>query len=462
MAKENIPILVQNDPWLSPYVKDISDRLDRFEARKKDIESNYGSVEKFAEGYLYFGFNYDPKSKGWWYREWAPAAKGLFLVGDFNGWDKSSHPLKKNNKGVWEIFLSDKDYSKRLVHESAVKVHVVTKQGGRDRIPAYIRYVTQDPVSYDFTGRFWNPEKPYKWKNKFSTQEAFQEPYIYECHVGMAQEKEGIGSYTEFAENILPKIKEQGYNTIQVMAIQEHPYYGSFGYHVSNFFAPSSRFGTPYELKAMIDKAHGMGIAVIIDLVHSHAVKNLSEGLNEFDGTEDQYFHPGGRGNHDLWDSKLFNYSKEEVLQFLLSNVKYWISEFNVDGFRYDGVTSMLYFHHGDISFNHYDRYFYEVDWDVLTYFQLANTLIKKLNPHAIVIAEDMSGMPGLCRPVAEGGLGFDFRLGMGIPDFWIKTLKHKQDEHWNIYEVWETLTNRRYGERTISYAESHDQALVG
>lgn len=462
MSAENIPILIQNDPWLSPYTKDIKDRMDRLNARKKEIEGKFGSVTAFADGYLYLGLNYDSKAKGWWYREWAPAARGLFLTGDFNDWNKSSHPLKKNEKGIWELFLSDKEYAGKLVHESAVKVHVVTKKGAMDRIPAYIRYVTQDPVSYDFTGRVWNPEKPYKWKTKFSTKEAFDEPYIYECHVGMAQEKEGIGSYTEFAEIVLPKIKEQGYNTIQLMAVQEHPYYGSFGYHVSNFFAPSSRFGTPKELKALIDKAHGMGIAVIIDLVHSHAVKNIAEGLNEFDGTEDQYFHPGGRGNHDLWDSKLFNYGKEEVLQFLLSNVKYWITEFNVDGYRYDGVTSMLYFHHGDISFNHYDRYFHEVDWDVLTYFQLANDLIKELNPHAIVVAEDMSGMPGLCRPVHEGGLGFDFRLGMGIPDFWIKTLKHKTDEQWSIFELWGTLTNRRYGERTISYAESHDQALVG
>lgn len=460
MSTEKIPILIQNDPWLSPYVEDINNRIDRFKNRKAAIVKNYGSLQKFAEAYNYFGLNFSAKENGWWYREWAPGAQALFLTGEFNNWDKSSHPLTKNEHGVWEIFVEGQD---SITHNSAFKVHVVTPNGSMDRIPAYVKYTTQDEVTYDFTGRVWNPAKPYKWKHKsFKPDEAYAKPYIYECHVGMAQEKEGIGTYKEFAEKILPKIKEQGYNTIQMMAIQEHPYYGSFGYHVSNFFAPSSRFGTPFELKELVDKAHGMGIAVIMDIVHSHAVKNLAEGLNEFDGTDDQYFHPGGRGTHELWDSKLFNYGKEEVLQFLLSNVKYWIEEFNFDGYRYDGVTSMLYFHHGDISFDHYDKYFNEVDWDVLTYCQLANTLIKEIKPNSIVIAEDMSGMPGLCRPVVEGGLGFDFRLAMGIPDYWIKVLKHKTDEQWNINEMWETLNNRRHGERTIAYAESHDQALVG
>ncbi|MEQ9305781.1 MAG: alpha amylase C-terminal domain-containing protein, partial [Marinoscillum sp.] len=463
MAAKSTPILVKNDPWLSPYESDINDRIQRYKERKKELEKKFGSLDAFASGYEYLGFNYDKIKKGWWYREWAPHAHALHLIGDFNSWDRDNNPMEKGEDGIWEVFLDDKTYGQRLLHESSVKVQVTGDKGTIDRIPAYARYVTQDEESYDFTARLWNPPKPYKWTDKkFTPKQSYENPYIYECHVGMAQEKEGVGTYLEFADTLLPKIKEQGYNTIQVMAIQEHPYYGSFGYHVSNFFAPSSRFGTPHDLKYLVDKAHSMGIAVIMDIVHSHAVKNIAEGLNEFDGSDDHYFHPGGRGFHTLWDSKLFNYGKEEVLRFLLSNVKYWIEEFHMDGYRYDGVTSMLYFHHGDISFDHYDKYFREVDWDVLTYFQLANTLIKDIKPDALVIAEDMSGMPGLCRPVKEGGMGFDFRLGMGIPDFWIKTLKHKTDEDWNIHELWDVLSNRRYGERTIAYAESHDQALVG
>ncbi|MFT7018610.1 MAG: 1,4-alpha-glucan branching enzyme [Cyclobacteriaceae bacterium] len=463
MAVKHIPGLVKQDPWLEPHTEEISNRMDRFEDRLKSIKAKYKSLDKFSEGYEYFGFNYDKKAKGWWYREWAPAAKALYLIGDFNNWERHTNPLTKIEGGVWEVFLDDKRYADKFGHLSEVKVHIVTDKRRTDKIPAYINYVTQDEGTHDFVGRLWAPATPYKWSDKkYKPAASLAEPYIYECHVGMAQEKAGLGSYREFADITLPKIKAQGYNTIQLMAIQEHPYYGSFGYHVSSLFAPTSRFGTPDDLKYMIDQAHQMGIAVVMDIVHSHAVKNVAEGLNEFDGSEDQYFHAGARGDHEQWDSKLFNYGKEEVLQLLLSNVKYWIDEFHFDGYRYDGVTSMLYFHHGNISFDNYEKYFKDTDWDVLTYLQLANVLIKELNPGALSIAEDMSGMPGLCRPVSEGGIGFDFRLAMGIPDYWIKLLKHKQDQDWNMEEIWQMLNNRRLGERTIAYAESHDQALVG
>ena len=363
--------------------------------------------------------------------------------------------------GVWEIFLEGK---KTLQHEQKLKVRIVGGGHDRDRIPAYITRAVQDPESHDYAGQVWKPKEKFEWTDKGFSLKGRGAPVIYECHTGMAQEKEGLGTYREFADNILPRIKYLGYNTIQMMAVQEHPYYGSFGYHVSNFFAPSSRFGTPEDLKYMINKAHEMGIAVIMDIVHSHAVKNLSEGLNEFDGSGDQYFHPGGRGEHSSWDSKLFNYGKREVQQFLLSNVAYWLKEFHFDGYRFDGVTSMLYFHHGDhVTFDHYDKYFKDgVEWDAITYLQMANELIHQIRKDGISIAEDMSGMPGCCREVKDGGLGFDYRLGMGIPDYWIKLLKHKPDEDWNIHEMWHTLTNRRWKEKTIAYSESHDQALVG
>ena len=462
MSNKQIPILVKNDPWLEPYAEEISERMERMNSRRSDIEKKFGSLKAFAHGYKELGLRYDNKRKGWSYREWAPAAHSLALVGDFNNWDRSTHPLAKGDDGIWEIFIADGDAS--ISHGDQFKVHIKGDNGEHDRLPAWSNYVVQDPKTYDFSASVWHPDKAFKWTDKkFKPDNAHAQPLIYEAHVGMGLEKEGVGTYEEFTKIVLPKIKEQGYNAIQMMAVQEHPYYGSFGYHVSNFFAPSSRFGTPDDLKNLVNTAHNMGIAVIMDIVHSHAVKNLAEGLNELDGSDDQYFHPGGRGTHALWDSKLFNYGKEEVLRFLLSNVQYWIEEFHFDGYRYDGVTSMLYFHHGDhVSFDHYDKYFNDVDWDVLVYLQLANDLVKEIKPHAITIAEDMSGMPGICRPVKEGGLGFDFRLGMGIPDYWIKLLKHKSDQEWNVHEVWDVLSNRRYGERTIAYAESHDQALVG
>jgi 1,4-alpha-glucan branching enzyme len=452
--------LIADDPWLEPYEKDVRQRMDYFQKKVEDIQNQFGSIKDYASRHHDLGFQYDHKAKGWWYREWAPNALEMTLVGDFDQWGAGIE-LEKKEQGIWEVFIPDKS---GLSHKDRVKVRVGSRKGIQDRIPAYIRKTVQDPHTYDFAGQIWLPEEDFEWTDQNFKPSQIKEPIIYEAHVGMAQEKEGVGTFNEFTEWVLPRIQKTGYNCIQLMAVQEHPYYGSFGYHVSNFFAPSSRFGTPEDLKRLVNTAHKMGIAVIMDAVYSHAVKNTAEGLNEFDGSEDQYFHAGGRGYHRGWDSKLFNYGKEEVLRFLLSNVRYWIEEFHFDGFRFDGVTSMLYEHHGDhFEFDHYDKYFRNmVDWDAIVFLQLANTLTHQLRNGAITIAEDMSGMPGMCRFAEEGGIGFDYRLGMGIPDYWIKVLKHKRDEEWNIHEIWNVLSNRRYKEKTIAYAESHDQALVG
>ena len=454
--------IVKEDPWLSPYAHDVGKRYQRYLRARNEIEEAEGSLLNFAKGHYYYGINFDNEKNGWTYREWAPNAHHLFLTGDFNGWERYSHPLERNKNGDWEIFLPYEEYKSTFIHGSKIKVHVQAGNGSHDRIPAYMRKVIQDLQTFDFSGQLWFPD-PFEWTdNTFISAETSKQPIIYECHVGMAQEYEGVGTYREFADNILPRIKNGGYNAIQMMAIMEHPYYGSFGYHISNFFAPSSRFGTPEDLKYLVNKAHSMEITVIMDIVHSHAVKNFAEGLTEFDGSDSQYFHRGGRGYHEGWDSKLFDYGKWEVKKFLLSNVRYWLEEFHFDGYRFDGVTSMLYFHHGHTSFDHYDKYFYEVDWDAVTYLQLANAVIHEYKQGSVSIAEDVSGMPGLCRKPDEGGLGFDFRLGMGLPDYWIKTLKEKADEDWDIHEMWNILINRRAGEKTIAYAESHDQALVG
>ncbi|MBC7890475.1 MAG: alpha amylase C-terminal domain-containing protein [Ferruginibacter sp.] len=464
MNQNEKPAIILEDPWLDPYTHDVQQRFDRYKKALKEIEAAEGNLLNFSNSHHYYGINFDTGKNGWYYREWAPKASQLYLAGDFNGWDRTSHQLEKNYRGDWEIFLPFETYKNTFVHGSKIKVTIHAGNGVVDRIPAWIRRVIQDPVTHDFSGQLWFPEKPFEWTdNHFNLAQNIQQPIIYECHVGMALESEKVGSYREFADEILPRIKNGGYNAIQLMAIMEHPYYGSFGYHVSNFFCPSSRFGTPEDLKYLVNKAHNMNITVIMDIVHSHAVKNLAEGLNEFDGTDSQYFHAGPRGYHEGWDSKLFDYGKWEVKKFLLSNTRYWLEEFHFDGYRFDGVTSMLYFHHGSTSFDHYDKYFKEgVDWDAVTYLQLANEVIHRFKQHSISIAEDVSGMPGLCRRPEEGGFGFDYRLAMGIPDYWIKILKEKSDEDWDIFEMWDVLSNRRYKEKTIAYAESHDQALVG
>lgn len=456
--------IIKDDGWLTPYEPEIQARYDRFQDTLNWIKEEYGSLQKYASFHHYLGFQYDKNKKGWYYREWAPAADALFLIGDFNQWNNSSHPLIKKADGLWEIFLSDENNQPQLKHQELLKVQIHSHGQVRDRIPVYITRALQNKETHIFAGQFWQPETTFEWTDENFSVKNNTPPLIYECHIGMASEKEEVGTYLEFANDTLPRIHKLGYNCIQMMAIQEHPYYGSFGYHVSNYFAPSSRFGTPEDLKYLINKAHELGIAVILDVVHSHAVKNIEDGLNDFDGSQKQYFYEGDRGYHPAWDSKLFDYGKDEVRRFLLSNINYWMTEFHFDGFRFDGVTSMLYHHHGhNMSFDHYDKYFKEgVDWDAVIYTQLANQLIHELNPNAISIAEDMSGMPGLCQPMEAGGLGFDYRLGMGIPDFWIKLLKHSKDEDWNIHEIWDVLNNRRFREKTIAYAESHDQAMVG
>lgn len=459
--KDNIPGIVKTDPWLTPVIQEVNERVQRLNDRLEQIEASQGSLTAFADEYKFLGINYSTKDKGWYYREWAPAAHQLYLSGDFNDWDPRSHPLKRMDNGIWQIFLDQKSYKDTFIHGSKIKVWVEGNNGFLPRIPAYITRVVQDEDTKNFSGQLWFNQ--FDWKEDKFRLKKDAKLFIYECHVGMAQEKEGLGTYLEFADKILPWVKEAGYNAIQLMAIQEHPYYGSFGYHVANFFAPSSRFGTPEDLKNLIKTAHEMGIAVIMDIVHSHTVKNVNEGLNMFDGSDHQYFHPGPRGLHPQWDSMLFDYGRTEVLRFLLSNVKYWIKEFHFDGFRFDGVGSMMYFHHGNETIDTPEKYFSQgVEWDAITYLQLANKLAHKLLPGAITIAEDVTGMPGLTAPISEGGIAFDYRLGMGIPDFWIKLLKEYKDEDWNINEIWGVLTNRLPGVKTIAYAESHDQALVG
>lgn len=459
--------LVKDDPWLEPYTEDIRQRRQRYHDRLKLIESENGSLEAFSSSHETYGIHYDASAKGWRYREWAPRAAQLWLIGDFNEWNRESHPLTRcdGDSGDWEIFLPDRaDGTQQLSHQQKIKVRIKGNNGVWDRIPPYIQRAVQDELTADFAGQIWAPQEPFCWTDGAFSPQSIGAPLIYECHIGMAQEKEGVGTFTEFRELVLPRIASLGYNVIQIMAIQEHPYYGSFGYHVSNLFGASSRFGTPEELKELIDAAHSHGIAVLLDIVHSHAVKNFAEGLSEFDGEDGLYFHTGERGSHPGWDSRLYDYGKTEVQRILLSNLRYWIEEFHFDGFRFDGVTSMLYWHHGEgVAFDHYDKYFREgVETDAVTYLQLATELSHRLKPGAIVIAEDMSGMPGLCRPIADGGIGFDYRLAMGIPDYWIKLLKHSADEEWDIHAIYDTLRNRRYAEKTIAYAESHDQALVG
>ena len=444
--------ILDYDPYLEPFKEDLSLRLFEFARTKKRLLGTDGSLVDFANGYKYFGFQQE--SKHWTFREWAPNAKRAWLVGDFNNWE-NNFELKQAYGGTWEISIPG-----MLPVGSKVKIKLLLPSGETVyRVPSYIMFAVPNE-RHELDGVIVQPK--YDWKNK--APQLKEAPLIYEAHIGISTEEYKINSYKEFTRDVLPRIKKAGYNTIQLMAIMEHPLYASFGYQVSNFFAISSRFGQPEDLMELIDQAHGMGLRVLLDVVHSHAVKNIEDGLNYFDGTENQYFHEGERGNHPAWKTKLFNYGKDEVIHFLLSNLKFWLDTYHFDGFRFDGVTSMLYHDHGlGTAFTDYSKYFsLNTDIEAVTYLMLANELTHLFNPSATTIAEDMSAMPGMALPISSGGIGFDYRLSMGIPDFWIKQLKEKTDNSLDLLSLWWELTTRRPGEKNIGYSESHDQALVG
>ena len=451
--------LVKDDPWLQPYNEAIQGRHDMVLRKLDEITAGKQKLGDFADGHLYFGLH--KTRKGWVFREWAPNATKIYLIGDFNSWkEDDAYRLEKiNDTGVWEINLS----TKAMKHLDLYKMKVYWNGGCGERIPAWCQRVVQDENTKIFSAQVWHPRSAYKFKE--TNFKPNRNPLlIYECHIGMAEDAEKVGTYNEFRENVLPRVEKDGYNCLQIMALQEHPYYGSFGYHVSSFFAASSRFGTPEDLKRLIDDAHSRGIAVIMDLVQSHAVKNEVEGLGNLAGDPNQFFYPGDRHEHPAWDSLCFDYGKNDVIHFLLSNCKYWLTEFNLDGFRFDGVTSMLYYSHGlGESFGGYGDYYNgHQDDNAICYLSLANLLIHEVKPQAITIAEEVSGMPGLALPFKDGGFGFDYRMAMNIPDFWIKIIKERQDEQWKPSSILWELTNRRADEKTISYCESHDQALVG
>ena len=446
-----------DDAWLAPYADAVRGRGERSFARADSLAASAGSLSAFANAHEYYGLH--RVRGGWIFREWAPNATGIWLVGDFSKWRVDSRFALRRIPGrdVWEGRFP----AGAISHGQFYRLEMRWNGGRGERIPAYARRVVQDPDTKLFAAQVWSP-RPYRWRNQSPVPPSV--PLVYEAHVGMAQEEEKVGSYAEFRDLTLPRIAAAGYNVVQLMAVMEHAYYGSFGYHVSSFFAASSRFGTPEELKSLVDAAHGMGLMVIMDIVHSHAVKNERDGLSLFDGTAYQYFHDGPRGWHSAWDSRCFDYGKTDVLHFLLSNCRYWLDEFHFDGFRFDGVTSMLYRHHGlGVDFVDYAQYFGDdVDEDAWTYLQMANRLIHEVRPGAITIAEDVSGMPGCAAPVDDFGMGFDLRLAMGVPECWFKLARDVRDEDWSVGHIWHEITNHRAEERTVGYVESHDQALVG
>ncbi|XP_018431642.1 PREDICTED: 1,4-alpha-glucan-branching enzyme [Nanorana parkeri] len=480
--------LLEQDSYLVPYKKDFQRRYALLQERLKNIEGCEGGLEKFSRSYQSFGIHSKPDG-GIYCKEWVPGAEAVFLTGDFNGWNPFSHPYRRLDFGKWELHIPpNEDKSPVIHHGSKIKVVIKSKSGEVIyRISPWAKYVIQEEKSVVYDWVHWEPAHPYKQQHEHPRRP--KSVRIYEAHVGIASPEGKIASYKNFTYNVLPKIKDldnlgrssrMGLLSVHMQFIprpkhaclnwlntnQVHKNKGRIlAVCVQALGSLHSRYGAPDDLKELVDVAHSMGIMVLLDVVHSHASKNSEDGLNQFDGTNSCFFHDGPRGTHDLWDSRLFDYSNWEVMRFLLSNLRWWIEEYGFDGFRFDGVTSMLYHHHGiGCGFSgDYNEYFgLQVDEDSLVYLMLANHMVHTLYPECITIAEDVSGMPALCSPTFQGGCGFDYRLAMAVPDKWIQILKERKDEDWNMGDIVHTLTNRRYSEKCIAYAESHDQALVG
>ena len=421
------------------------------------IESVEGSLEAFARSYRTHGLKYDASARTLHAREWIPGAAAAWLVGEFNDW-REDVPLTRDEYGVWTGAAAG------VAPGSRVRVRVRHPGGWtQDAVSAWAqRAVPADPgaMGCRYDGQVWAPGAAFEWRHAAPPAPAAL--HIYEAHVGMSSEAPAVASYAHFTAHVLPRIAAGGYNAVQLMAVAEHSYYGSFGYQVTSPFAVASRSGTPDDFKALVDAAHGLGLRVLLDVVHSHTSSSPTDGLAALDLPS-----PAGgsylAGDHPAWGSRLYDYANWETLRLLLSNVAFWLDEFRVDGFRFDGVTSMLYRHHGlGVGFSgDYAQYFSPAsNVDAGVYLGLANLLIKRLRPDAASIAEDVSGLPGLCRAVADGGLGFDARLGMGLPDVWGRALGGP--DPWPPAALVAGLCNRRRDEATVAYVESHDQCLVG
>jgi 1,4-alpha-glucan branching enzyme len=464
-----IPANPLEDATLAAYRDFLERRARRFTGELKRIVAAYGSLRAYAALHTNLGIHKIRRTDGtfsWRLREYMPNAEDLWLTTDrLNFQRHASYRFRRLENGVFQLSLPED----ALAHGTYMELRVKPRkrgpeQGALRRVPAFATWVEQDAVlPSQWCARLWAPEKPYRFRHRRPAKAVF--PRIYEAHVGMAQsalarQGQSVGSYRDFAADMLPRIRDAGYTAVQLMGILEHPLYRSYGYQVSSYFAPSSRFGTPDEFRGLVDAAHGLSLMVILDIPHGHACANTEQGIAAYDGSRYLF-----SGEHNQWGTPSFDYAQEMTRRFLLSNCRYWLEEFRVDGFRFDAVGNMIYADHGvDDDFSHVGRCFYggnglpRADENGELYLCLANALIRRIRPQALSIAEEFSGMPGLTCPPKEGGLGFDYRFAMGIPDYWEKCIESPRD----MGSLWYETTNHRPYDRTVSYVECHDQCING
>ncbi len=355
--------------------------------------------------------------EGTFFGVWAPNAVTVHVVGSFNDWKEDAHEMKKVGPiGIWTLFIPG-------VEEGTMYKFLITAQDGRKLYKAdpFANYAQMRPdtasIVTDLSGFAW---KDKRWMNQRDTKDFDKKPMaIYECHVGSFMKhpdgtEDGFYNYREFADRMVEYLKEMNYTHIELMGIAEHPFDGSWGYQVTGYYAPTSRYGTPKDFMYLVNEMHKIGVGVILDWVPAHFATD-AHGLGEFDGSC-IFEHPDPRlGEHPDWGTKIFNYSKSEVKNFLISNVLYWIREFHIDGIRVDAVASMLYLDYGKKEGQWVaNKYGGHENLDAIDFFRHLNSVVRGTYPGFLTVAEESTAWPNVTGDIGTDSLGFTYKWNMG------------------------------------------------
>lgn len=396
-------------------------------AHRKYFETSLGRVEGVA------------------FAVWAPNARAVRVIGDFNFWDGKTNPMRSlGSSGVWEIFIPDVPVGARykyeiLTHEGHWLQKADPMAQATEVPPATASVVTESIYT-------WNDEN---WLSRRSVATPYNQPVsIYECHIGSW--KQGL-SYREFADQLIPYLLDMGYTHVEFMPIAEHPFGGSWGYQVTSYYAPTARYGVPDDFRYLVDRLHEAGIGVILDWVPAHFPKD-EWALARFDGTALYEDPDPQRGEHPDWGTLIFNFGRNEVRNFLVANALYWFEEFHIDGLRVDAVASMLYLDYSRKEGQwHPNQFGGRENIEAISFLQEANATAYRRNKGIMMIAEESTAWPGVTAPTSDGGLGFGFKWNMG----WMNdTLRYMKEDPVN--RSW------HHGELTFSlvYAFSENYVL--
>lgn len=397
----------------------------------------------------------DDGTKGIYFAVWAPNAKEVYVVGSFNNWNGDGYCMKRlGSSGIYELFTDKAELGDQY------KFLIITQDGSRlYKADPYANYAQVRPetasIVTDLNGYVWKDDK---WRNSHTGHEAWKEPMaIYEVHPGSWKKKDdgtedGFLNYRELAHELAEYVKHMGYTHIELMGIAEYPFDGSWGYQVTGYYAPTSRYGTPEDFMYFVDYMHRKGIGIILDWVPAHFPKD-AHGLALFDGTCAYEYADPRKGEHPDWGTKVFDYGKHEVSNFLIANALFWVEKFHVDGLRVDAVASMLYLDYGRENGNWVpNKYGGNGNLEAMEFFRHLNSIMSIRNPGAVTIAEESTAWPGITAGPDKGGLGFTFKWNMGWMHDFLDYMK---------LDPYFRKDNHNKMTFSISYNESEEYILV-